>query len=109
MTTRHSNFKTGSIAMDKRGHWIILIATMLQNIQNGRRNTEIHNYNWRLHSFLSSQYNRKCVDIEELTNTIHQLDLIDIYGTLPTVDLSAHGIITKMDFISGHKNPLLTY
>ena len=103
------NFKTGSMARDKEGHCIIsLIATMPQNIQNERRNIEIHNYNWRLlHSFLNNQYHRKCVDIEELKSTIYQLDLIDIYGTLPTMDLSAYSTITKIDFIPGQKTPQL--
>lgn len=55
---------------------------MLQNTQNERRNTAIHNYNWRLqHAFLSNQYNTKYVAIMELNDTINQSDLIDISGT----------------------------
>lgn len=86
---------------DKEGSCLIFrVATMLQNPQNERRNTEIRNHKWRFqYSFLSNQYNRKYVDRMELNDTVNRFDLTDISGTFQQykicIFLSAHGIITK--------------
>lgn len=51
-------------------------------------------------------------DTENLSNTINQLDLMDIYGMLHQITaeymllLSPHGILTKEDHIVGYKTSL---
>lgn len=93
---------------------------MLQNTQNERRNTAIHNYNWRLqHAFTEKiyklifvyQYNTKYVARMELNDIINQFDLIDISGTFQQYKIH---ILFKYswynhqnDFIFGQNPPTL--
>lgn len=82
-----------------------------QKLAEVKRNTEIHIYCYIFqHSSVIDRRDRK-IDkcTKHLTNTINQLDQIDIYRTLHTTAakytffLSAFQTFTKTDYRLGHK------